>query len=113
MATATTELCIALNDMQEMLNRLEAKESGTSLMNDLHLENFFMCLDGSNASGLGNQARVYVKSLVDNAVEDVRHKIVVLTEQLGQNVRIKEISAFENETLCDGHCMHFRVYIAA
>eukprot|EP00731_Ephydatia_muelleri_P029248 Em0020g892a len=85
MATATTELCIALNDMQEMLNRLEAKESGTSLMNDLHLENFFMCLDGSNASGLGNQARVYVKSLVDNAVEDVRHKIVVLTEQLGQN----------------------------
>eukprot|EP00731_Ephydatia_muelleri_P029252 Em0020g896a len=46
MATATTELCIALNDMQEMLNRLEAKESGTSLMNDLHLENFFMCLDG-------------------------------------------------------------------
>lgn len=87
MATATTELCIVLNDMQEMWNRLVAKEAGTSLMDDLHLESFFTWLDGSETSGLGNQTRVFVKSLVDNAVEDVGHKIVVLTEQLGQNVR--------------------------
>ena len=95
MATATTELCIALNDMQEMWYRLVAKEGSISLMDDLHLERFFTWLDGSKSSDLGSQARVYVKSLVDNAAEDVGHKIVVLTEQLGQNVRNKDISTLK------------------
>ena len=57
-------------------------------MEDLHLERFFLWLDSSGGEGLGGQARLYVKSLLDNAAEDIGHKIVVLTEQLGTNVRI-------------------------
>ena len=62
-----------------------ARES-TNLMEDLQLEKFFTWLDANTAGGLGGQARGYVRSLVDNAEEDIGNKIVILTEQLGQNV---------------------------
>ena len=83
----TVQLCIILNNMQHIRDKFWPPQGFTEkgLMEELKLETFFAQLDGKQR-GLGEQARGLVKDIVENAAEDMQHKILVVTMDLGQHV---------------------------
>ena len=83
----TVQLCIILNNMQHIRDKFSPPQGSTEkgLIEELKLETFFAQLDAKQ-KGIGEQARGIVRDIVENAAEDMQHKIVVVTMELGQQV---------------------------
>lgn len=82
----TTQLCIILNNMGYMEQKLSSQKSQNvpSLVEELELQSSFEWLQ--KESGIGDQAKKLVGEIVDSAANDIEHKIMGVSKQLGEQV---------------------------
>ena len=98
---ATVQLCIILNNMQTIQDKLSPPDfppDGTTgskpvgIIDELGLQEFFDWLEQERKIGL--KLKEFVNKTMRNAADDIHHKIRVVTGQLGQQVNCVESVMF-------------------
>ena len=94
---ATVQLCIILNNMQTIKDKLSppdlaldgpSEPKPVGIIDELGLQEFFDWLE--QEKGIGLKLKEFVNKTMHNAADDIQHKIHVVTKQLGQQVNVAE-----------------------
>ena len=85
--TVTTQLCIILNNMEHMQQKLLSQSSKNVpiLVEELNLQSSFEWLQGEK--GIGDQAKKCMEDILDSAANDIKHKVMVVIKQLDKQVK--------------------------
>ena len=87
---ATVQLCIILNNMQAIKDKLSPPDLPPSepkpvgIIDELGLQEFFDWLE--QEKGIGLKMKEFVNTIMNNAADDIHHKICIVTVQLGKQV---------------------------
>ena len=98
---ATVQLCIILNNMQTIQDKLSPPDfppddttgsKPVGIIDELGLQEFFDWLEQERKIGL--KLKEFVNKTMYNAADDIHHKICMVTSQLGKQVSENVFSLF-------------------